>query len=377
MTRRKAGPVPPARKLRGGFSLIELLIAIAIVAFVLSAASAFFIMSVKQYKLQSKIVETNVEGVIGLELFRRDLENLGFGLPWNDLPTSGALYSERTAAGLAALNDFPNAPRAVVSIDCAAFTLNQSDYLVIKAASVGLDNAAGKWTTLTQTDSKRPWTPAEENLVNGDFVIVLNLGSNDTNRRSLVNPGGPYTLFNNTAGFVPVDPFSANIIYGINSDGTMPVRPFNRAEYYIADNASTPPVTVPQRCATNTGVLVKALVAHDANGTTPNPLPLLDCVADMQVVFGLDTDADGAVNTWSTDISAGMTAANIRTQLVEVQVYILAQEGLRDDTYTHLTNPILVGSAAVGGGRNFNITGFQNYRWKLYTIVVKPRNLAQ
>jgi len=367
MTRRKAG-----------FSLIELLIAIAIVSFVLAAASAFFIMSVKQYKMQSKIVETNVEGVIGLELLRRDMENLGFGLPWNNLPTSSALYSERTAAGLSTLNDFPNPPKAVLALDCAAASVNQSDYLVIKAASVGMDNAAGKWTTLTQANTKRSWTPAEENLINSDYVFVLSLGSTDANRRSLVNAGGPYTLYNNTAGFVPVDPFSANIVYGIDSDGTTPVRPFNRADYFIANASSTPAVAVPQRCAPNTGVLVKAVVAHDANGTTPNPLPLLDCVADMQVVFGLDTDGDGAVNTWSTaNALTAMTAANIRTQLVEVHVYILAQEGIRDESYTHAPNPIYVGSASVGGGRNFDLTGLLKYRWRLYTIVVKPRNLSQ
>ena len=368
MTRRKAG-----------FSLIELLIAIAIVAFVLAAASAFFIMSVRQYKQQSKIVETNVEGVIGLELLRRDLENLGFGLPWNNLPTSATLYSERAAAGLSALNDFPNAPRAVISIDCAAFTVNQSDYLVIKSASVGMDNAAGKWTTLTQTDSKRLWTPAEENLVNGDYVIVLTLGSNDTNRRSLVNPGGPYTLFNNTSGFVPVEPFSANIVYGIDSDGTTPRRPFNRADYYIANASSTPPVAVPQRCASNTGVLVKAVVAHDPNGTTPNPLPLLDCVADMQVVFGLDTVGDGRVHTWTRDILLlGLTAAAIRTQLIEVRVSILAQEGMRDENYTHTVNPIYVGMTDAGEGNSFTLApGLEKFRWKVYNLIIKPRNLAQ
>ena len=100
------------------------------------------------------------------------------------------------------------------------------------------------------------------------------------------HPGTFYTPFNDTGtAFVPAEPYSANIIYGI--DNVQPVRPFNRADYYI-DNAS-----VPQHCAPNTGVLVKAVVAHDAAGTTPTLLPLLDCVADMQVVYGLDNNADG------------------------------------------------------------------------------------
>ena len=348
------------------FTLIELMIALSIVMMVLHAAINFFIVSVRQYKVQTKITETNVEGLLGLELVRQDLESLGYGLPWNNLVS----YTERAGvnAAIVALNDTsPNAPRAVLSVDGATFTVNNSDYLVIKSARVGMSNAAGKWTTLTQANIKRTWDPAAENLANTDYVIVLRLGSTDADRRSLVTSGNFYTLYNNTAGFVPVEPYSANIVYGI--DSVIPARPFNRAEYYIDNTA------VPQRCAPNTGVLVKAVVAHDASGTTPTLLPLIDCVADIQVVYGLDNNADGAVEAWSSDISVGMTAADIRTQLAEVRVHLLAQEGQRDDSYTTPSNTIFVGSQGVG--RNFDVSGYRNYRWKLYSIVVKPKNLAQ
>jgi hypothetical protein len=346
------------------------MIALAIVMVVLYAAINFFIVSVRQYKVQTKITETNVEGILGLELLRQDLESLGYGLPWNMDNTIA--YTERTGNG-SALNDGDGTapdppPKAVLSIDNAAFTVNNSDYLVIKSARVGMSDAAGKWTTLTQANIKRPWNPAGENLANSDYVIVLDLGSTDANRRSLVTSGTFYTQFNNTVGFVPVEPYSANIVYGI--DDVIPFRPFNRAEYYIDNTA------VPERCAPNTGVLVKAVVAHDASGTTPTLLPLVDCVADMQIVYGLDADLNPATNlVWSPDISVGMAAADIRAQLAEVRVHILAQEGQRDDSYTTPSNTIFVGSQGVG--RNFDVSGYRNYRWKQSSIVVKPRNLAQ
>ncbi|MCR4309399.1 MAG: prepilin-type N-terminal cleavage/methylation domain-containing protein [Deltaproteobacteria bacterium] len=349
------------------FTLVELMIAMAIVMLVLYAAINFFIVSVRQYKVQTKITETNVEGILGLELFRQDLESLGFGLPWNNLGS----YTE-TGVGL---NDGNNlAPRAVVSIKGGGgFTVNNSDYLVIKSARVGMSSAAGKWTTLTQANVQRTWTTsagAGENLANSDYVIVLALGSTDANRRSLVNPGAPYTQDNNTSAFVPLEPYSANIVYGI--DNVIPVRPFNRANYYI-DNTE-----VPQRCAPNTGVLVKVVLPHD--GTTPTPLPLLDCVADMRVVYGLDNNADGIVDSWTSDLAllfpAGpAAAADIRAQLVEIHVNILGQEGQRDDSYTTPSNTIFVGSEGVGS--NFDVSGYRNYRWRQYSIVVKPKNLAQ
>jgi prepilin-type N-terminal cleavage/methylation domain-containing protein len=347
------------------FTLIELMIAMAIVMMVLYTAINFFIVSVRQYKVQTKITETNAEGVLGLELLRQDLESLGYGLPWNNL----VAYTERTGvnAAIVALTDSPNAPRAILSVNGATFTVNNSDYLVIKSARVGMSDAAGKWTTLTQANVKRIWSPAGENLANSDYVIVLALGSTASNRRSLVTSGTFYALFNNTAGFVPLEPYSANIVYGI--DNVIPFRPFNRAEYYIDNTA------VPQRCAPNTGVLVKAVVAHNASGTTPTLLPLIDCVADMQVVYGLDNNANGEVDSWSDDISVGMTAADIRAQLAEVHVHILAQEGQRDDSYTSPGPTIPVGSE--GYVNNFDVSAYRNYRWKVYNIVMRPKNLAQ
>jgi hypothetical protein len=210
-------------------------------------------------------------------------------------------------------------------------------------------------------------------MVNSDYVIVLAVGSGDSNRRSLVNPG-TYAQYGSTDAFIPVEPYSANIVYGIGN--TSPRRPFNRAEYYIGNAASNPPVTVPQHCAPNSGVLVKAVVDHDAAGSTPDLLPLIDCAADLQVEFGLDNNADGEVDSWTGDISGLLpAAADVRAGLAEVRVHILTQEGQRDDTYTHTTNPITVGTA--GAGRPFYITGYERYRWKLYTIVVRPKNLAQ
>jgi len=369
------------RRRQAAFTLVEMTIAMAIVMVVLYAAINFFIISVRQYKVQTKITESNLEGILGLELFRQDLESLGYGLPWND-PGN---YSEKTGNG-SVLNDGNGiAPRAVASINGGGgFTVNNSDYLVIKSARVGMSDAAGKWTTLTKAGNKRTWSPLTENLADNDYVIVLALGSTDANRRSLVNNISPYTTYSAlspaSTDFLPVDPYSANIIYGI--DNAPPVRPFNRAEYYIDNTA------VPRRCAPNTGILVKTVVAHDASGTTPTLLPLLDCVADMQVEYGLDTNADGVLdNTYSDDISVGKTAADIRAQLLEVRVSILAQEGQRDDSYAYPYDNVTVGSG--GAGRTFNFTSFgftssgnvmnnfKHYRWKVYNIVVKPKNLAQ
>jgi hypothetical protein len=108
-------------------------------------------------------------------------------------------------------------------------------------------------------------------------------------------------------------------------------------------------------------------------------MPLLDCVADMQVVFLLDRDGDGVIESYvdvltDTVTGANLTAEQIRNQVKEVRVYILAHEGQMDRSYTHPATDIYVGEPGIGG-RTFSIGANVHYRWKLYTLIVKPNNL--
>jgi hypothetical protein len=147
---------------------------------------------------------------------------------------------------------------------------------------------------------------------------------------------------------------------------------------------------MPARCATGTGILYKATINQTDGGLTE--LPLLDCVADMQVVYALDTDENGSftngVNGDTYDngvVLSGLTAEQVRNRVKEVDVYILAHEGQRDPSFTFnnwtgsttCVTCIRVGPDAVLG-RDLDIstiTSYLNYRWKVYTIAVRPTNL--
>ena len=135
----------------------------------------------------------------------------------------------------------------------------------------------------------------------------------------------------------------------------------------------------------------------------------------MQVVFGLDMDHDGIIGTYSNaDGTAVADAGNItgqdegkssgdvqdilksqsdladyRTCMQEVRVYILAHEGQRDPNYTYPHSTVIVGPTkpddpalsylGTASRRAFDFTksgiaNWQNYRWKLYSVVVKLRN---
>lgn len=358
------------KRWESGFSLLEMMIALAIVGFVLAAASTFFIGVVKQYKVQSKITESNVEGVIGLELMRQDIESLGFGLPWD---LNGIPYSEPNPL------QGSDSPRAVGSLS----PTDNSDYLVIRSARVGMAGAAGKWTTLRTGTQVRFWGSVDEDLQSNDRVIVLSPGDAVNPSRVLLTPQAGSTFGDNGANlsaYVPADSFWTNIVYGIDNVNDILRRPFNRANYYIANDPAYPTYLTPQRCASNTGVLVKAVIAQNDPGTA-TLYPLLDCVADLQVVYWLDTDSNGVGDTW-TDTLGTRTADQIRSQLVELHLHILAQVGQRDPSYTYPADNVYVGPLGASGvARTFDFTTsginfFRNYRWKVYNIVAKPKSMA-
>lgn len=360
--------------------MLELLIVMGIFMIVITASSQMFVSLLSEFKQQSKITVTNIEGILGLEMMRRDIENAGYGLPWDGLTNYqeltnpvGELYNP------AQFNDAPtNPPRAIFSGNGTGW--QGTDRLVVKAINVAMNSTSEHWNFLYTSPavSTNVWTPAADNLLATDHIIVI---SQDANSRILVphTLGGFSNTFSNVAGF-STNRSDPSVVYGVDPNTPLKM-PFNRADYYVQQ-----PVTasdLPRYCAAGTGILYKAVIAHNSTGFL-TPQPLLECVADMQVAFVNDVNGDGTVMQKFEDISniVAYPADTIRSQVKEVRVYILAQEGQRDRNYTYPNPTPRVGQ--IGGdigdvGRNFdlnaNITDWSHYRWKLYTLVVKPSNL--
>jgi prepilin-type N-terminal cleavage/methylation domain-containing protein len=352
-----------------GFSLIELLIVMTILGLVLAGSSSMVVSLLRVYKQQSKITETNIEGIIGLEMLRRDIQSAGYGLPW--VIPSGTSYQEATNASATPYNDSTaNAPRALLS----GLDAGGRSYLVVKAINLARNDACTKWSALLSSGVTTTWDPSTDDLNTTDRVIVISPGSTDANSRTLSGPSGfPIGQLQMSGASAYSNSNETRIVYGVApADGANPLRmPFNRADYYVDFS------DIPGRCAPGTGVLTKAIVNQSDGAFEAVKLPLLDCVADFQVVTYLDTNNDGAWNLKSYGLSLA-DAGTIRAQLKEIHAYILTHEGQRETSYTHWSSTMLVGESAALG-RNFdlaaNIANWQNYRWKIYTLVVRPQNL--
>lgn len=371
------------QKSEAGFTMVELMVTMVVFVLAISAASQIFTKLLTQFKQQSKIAETNIEGIVGIDLLRQDIKHAGLGLPWNVTGVAGwgavPGYTEAADPDYTAYNDAPNEPGAFRSGDGAGLDVAGSDYFVIKSAHAATNTAAGKNTCLTSDGNVRTWSLYTDDLENSDRVIVISPGSTDLDSRSLVVSGGSFnTAKINVSSFAPADNTDVRLVYGIsNANATNALlAPFNRSDYYIS--AANAP-----HCANGTGVLVKATLDQATGAFTV--MPILDCVADMQVIYGMDNDEDGDFESGVggdayTTTLAGLTSQQIRTRVKEVQVYILSHEGQKDTNFTFSGgSTIIVGRSAVLGRvfdfENPSIADYTNYRWKVYTISVTTDNL--
>jgi prepilin-type N-terminal cleavage/methylation domain-containing protein len=431
---------------RRGFSLVELLIVMVIFAVIMMISASSFESIIKINMRESKSIQSQIEGTVGLEILRGDIAAAGYGIPWSFQITPDVtkyleadLGADNPIKGLSAddFNDAPAnkdvaspppiaAPRAVVvgsvptgqapMIGGVTNTNPGTDYLVFKSAMAAFNTVVGKWAFVNYSSTAGGYITKKnstQDLLDNEVVTAHRNVFSGSNQRqhelameNAQNFSFKLTTKNTNGNFVPpntnympsgsyTDPSGVKIntetmlVYGIkklDAGSTDTLRmPYNRADYFVMRPSSS----MPAKCNKGTGVLYKAVIINtmDANGGGRTLYPLLDCVGDMQVIFDMQDSVD-ANKTMTVDTLSGLTAADIRSRLKSVRVYILTHEGSKDTGYTYpytnASNVITVADDKTPSlGRVFSATDMQNffgtdwrnYRWKVYTIVGTPYNL--
>ncbi len=360
---------------RRGFTLVELIVTIAIFTVIIAIPLAFLIRELKNTVKEANLSQVSIENVAFSSLIRKDIELAGYGIPWD---VRGVTYSDTTAPvpeyslNLSLFNTAP--PVSPKPVDGARDTgSNGFSYLVLRGTVLGLSRACDHWTYINSNGDVNIWpdntSKAYNNFEAGDRAIVLNA----VNRRIIPSSTGNFyfTILNDFTetnvspsyyGLPDGLPASTYLVYGV-SYGVNPSFPYNRVDYYLHR-----PSVMPKNCAGGTYLLYR-------NAS----YPILSCVADFQVGFGLDTTGDGVIDTWTQSL-LGYTATQIRDELKQVRVYILIQNGVYDKNYTYPGTSVFVGDSSLGIGRSFNfagITNYKHYRWKLIKLTVIPKNLGE
>lgn len=389
-----------------GFTLLELIVVMGLFIVIIMISTSAFEKIVTMSSQQIKSSESSIQGVVGLEMMRNDLEHAGYGLPW-ELSFVANFEESQVAADFLAkgidpafFNDKNNVsgdtnkvPRAIHSVAAvgAGDWENGRDYIVIKSAYAGMNTTAKKWSYLEGTgvaSTIKIWGNTEDFSAN-DRVITLDsknrrlVGADMTHFSYPVPAASPLTP---PAAYQTTQDTDVYLVYGIKSSAdalasTDPSVPYNRVDYYIKRPASVDDIST--RCAKGTGILYKAVLSHSGGGVSQ--YPLLDCVADMQVIYTLDTNEDGGGDLHADEnILSSMSSADIRKQLKEIRVYILTHEGQKDTSFTYPSSTVQVGEFGLGrpSDHPYDLTklsgigtDWEHYRWKIYTLVVIPKNI--
>lgn len=354
-----------------GITLIELLIVMALLAVLILISSYSFPLIFKQSRRESQIVQSQIEGILGLEIMKQTIQHAGFGLP---ACFAGSItYEEAASFPQNRFNDAPSGiPRPIQSGNNVSFDgyALGSDYLVVRGTLASENSASRAWGYVTK-DMRRVFeTPKEEKLQSGHRVIVLRPKVDEKRTRELlISSEGFFAVYPNLQNFLPTFQAETYLVYGVDPDTELRM-PFNRADFYVRR-----PREMPSYCAPGTGILYKATI-NQADGRVTE-MPLIECVADMQVTFGVDMNGDGLAETELEDLSV-LAASQIREMVRLVRVYVLTHEGGMDRGYRHGTRLIRVGEGNYGRELDLEEAfgpDWRYYRWKLYRMVAETTNL--
>jgi len=395
-----------------GFTLVEMVVVCLLFTVVLGITSDAFNRIVSKTLSLNRGAESNIRGVVGLELLRSDLQAAGYGLFWRFPEGATVTYQEATAAPgtdtvLNAYSGVPNSvPKAIGSVNNISsaspnVVLAGTDVIAIRGQTVAANAASKCWSYVesqvlpTVKPNPVPHAWQSEQLQPEHKVIMLSgIVNMSPENRLIVHPvTGVWNMRFDKYSSIGKPPIyndvekksDAYVIYGVSDDaGLASLRmPFNRADYYVRrpDSSESSWMRLPERCNPATGLLVKGIVSQ-SNGSYTE-FPVLDCVLDLQAVYSVQNPPGSGTLTDVSDISA-LTPQEIRDQVKEIKVYLLTHDGARDKSYRYPNATIGVGPGdglTSGSGSTYDfaaraVPDWQNYRWRVYQIVARPSNLA-
>lgn len=322
-----------------GFSLIEVMSALVILAIAMTAVFATFISQQKSFTTQSRVAEMQQNLRQAVEYMSRDIRLAGYGIPADITVPNNVIAASVTSMRALYPKDNTTGPDQIFILYLFDMDLNQPP------------------TTIT---SAMPNSSAELNVastagfIEGDLVIISNGTSADLFEVTEVqtvalklqhNPGGSAWNYNAPGGH------STWPTGGYPAGSVLAKARFLR--YYI-DSTTDP---------------AHPTLMVDRMGAAA-PQPVADDIEDMQIQYNMDTNGDGIIETFNVnDPTTGVSAVTGNTlnlsQIRQVRLQLIARTRLPDMGWSE-TRPAL--------GNRTDVATPDGYRRRTYDIVIDVRN---
>ena len=299
-----------------GFSIIELLITIIIVALIMSAAYYTYTTIFRGMKEESESTELQMEKLIGLELIRLDIEHAGYGVG--------------------------NTTDKILEWD---------NGLIIRSTLNNSNQDTFGWVICREISGNSNLIKDERKNSSANMVFINALTGNYISVSSSCPITGSDGIY---IGF-PIQ-------NSANSCEVGGVKTCNTIKYKLS---TTQPLS---HCNPHTRNLLRKVNAG-------NGISVLSCISDFAVSFDIDDNDDGIPDRTVVcpGSSCNLPTDNnaIRNQIIRINFYAVMQEGgLNKDYYYRGNNPITI------DGITLNLpSDYEHYRWKVIKITVKPRGM--
>jgi type IV pilus assembly protein PilW len=306
----------PKMRAQRGFSMVELMVALAIGLIVLLALSKLFVGTKKSYNTQDALARVQENGRIAMHLLIRDIRMAGY---YGCFDNVDKINSTLNAVG--GFNPFLT-KYAVEGMEKSSGTWYPSGTTSAKPdAGMKADTDA---LSIRMLDASNPITIEKEmpnssaslfvnaghGLKDNDIIMVTDCQSGDLMQLTNVNPSGSSgkdDLVHNAGGGSPGNSTQKlQKSYGVGAK----VMRFVDRVYYVADKDP------------GGNTIVPTLYRKE---NTSAPQPLVEGVESMQVLYGVDTDGDKVPNVYLKAGAAGLQTEAEWSTVKAVRVILLTR----------------------------------------------------
>jgi type II secretory pathway pseudopilin PulG len=309
-----------------GFSLVELLVAVALLVGVFAIIFPQYISLTRHSAVTRKMIKTQADAYNNLEQMFKDIASAGFGLPAvsDNLP-SGATSCLRTADK---------------AIEIKADN-NGSVSIIIRSTAAGDKKEVGAWGVVS-IDSNSNVTLSYSSMVfKDDYLMILDTASEKFKKLGLLKFDANSRL-SLVEQYSDLQTLNGKIAYWIPDKDKV----CYTTRFYLADYGSNDPK--PDICAPNGKKLMRS---KDPPDGPSGSAPIMDCVHDQGLAFLIGCVGSTSGIEW-LDPTKGSCPSSMIPRLVRVGVVV--QAGPREKDKISPESLILFSGIVDGSGSSLS-----------------------
>jgi type IV pilus assembly protein PilW len=351
------------QKKQDGMSLIELLIAMLIGVLMMTAAIGLLISNKRVYKEQNEMGRLQENARFAIEILTKDIRMTGYAGCVDDI---SLLSNVTTNAGTATnLHNFTNPVEGIngktatstwspsASTEDRTNITNSTDALTIRYLDPILSQIQfTSGSTMGSTTAAIPVT------CSNSIGTTQNCDTNHitANENMAITDCGTGDIFIATGSTANTITHGATL--SKTYDDSAQISRYVTTRYYIGTSGN----------ANHTGDAVPALYRYTSVAGTATTQELIEGVERMEILYGVDTDADSVPDSYLAAGAAGLTTAANWSNVISVRIAILVRTinenfNINEDTNTYT----LLDAAAYDPAD-------EHLRRRVFTTTVQIRN---